>query len=91
MPLKVCGCETSPHGVGEQETVQVTPALLGSFTRVAVRPVLFVPSTVWVAGATVIPTDGTSSVAEVDLDVSVADVPVTVTVMSLAGGLAGAV
>jgi hypothetical protein len=43
------------------------------------------------AGATVIPTEGTSRVAKADWVASVADVPVRVTVMLLAGGVAGAV
>ena len=69
----------------------MTPALLGSLTTVAVSPVLFVPTTVGLGGATIIPTDGTRSVAEADFVLSVTDVPVTVTVKSLPGGVAGAV
>jgi hypothetical protein len=68
----------------------VTPAFVLSFTSVADNPVLFVPSTVTVAGATVIPTDGTSSVAEADFVASAAEVPVSVTVILLFGGVAGA-
>jgi hypothetical protein len=88
--LKDVEFETLPQAVSAHETVQLTPALVMSFTSVAVTPVFCVTSTVAVSGATAIPTDGTSSVAEADFVASVADVPVTVTVMLLAGGVAGA-
>lgn len=83
--------ETLPQGADEHETVQLTPWLFLLFTRVAVSGTLWVPTTVGVAGATAIPIDGTSRVAEADFVLSVADSPVAVTVMSLAGGVAGAV
>ena len=90
-PLTVDAGETLPHGADAHETAQLTPWLLLSFTRVAVSWALWVPTTVGVAGATAIPIDGTSSVAEADFVLSVADAPVAVTVISLAGGVVGAV
>ena len=89
-PLTVEVGDTPPHGADEQETAQVTPRLLLSFTSVAVRFALWVPSTVGDAGETVIATEGTSRAAEADLVASVTDVPVRVTVILLAGGVAGA-
>lgn len=90
-PLAVDVRDTVPHGVGEHETVQLTPLFPVSFISVAVRRVLPVPSTVPAAGTTVTPTEGTTKVADADLVVSVADVPVRVTVRLLAGGVVGAV
>ena len=90
-PLAVDVGETLPHGEDPHETVQVTPLLFLSFSRVAVNCTLWLPTTVGVAGATEIPTDGTTRVEEADFVLSVADVPVTVSVMSLAGGVVGAV
>ena len=91
MPLVVDRGETLPHGADEQEIVQVTPWLLVSFTSVAVSDVLWLPTTVGVAGVTEIPTEGTSNAAVPDFVASVADVPVTVTFILLAGGVTGAV
>jgi hypothetical protein len=65
--------------------------LVLSFTRVAVNATLFVPTTVAAAGATVIPIEGMSRLAEADLLLSVAEVAVTITVILLVGGVAGAV
>jgi hypothetical protein len=62
-----------------------------SFTSIAVNVTLFVPITVEAAGATVIPIEGMSRLAEADLLLSVAEVPVTITVVLLVGGVAGAV
>jgi len=88
-PLRLEVAERVPH-VG-QETVQVTPLLVVSFTSVAVNATFCVPSTVGAAGATAIPIDGMSRVAEADLVVSVTELPVRITVALLAGGVAGAV
>jgi hypothetical protein len=91
MPLRLDGAEVLPHGGAGQEIVQVTPWLLLSFTRVAVNGTVCVPRTAGAAGATVIPTDGMSRLAEADLLISVAEVPVTIAVILVAGGVAGAV
>jgi len=65
--------------------------LVLSFTRVAVNATLLVPTTVVAAGATEIPIEGISRLAEADLLLSVAEVAVTITVVLLVGGVAGAV
>ena len=91
IPLAVDVGETPPQVVEEQDTVQLTPLLVESFTSVAVRGVVALPSTIGAAGVTAIPTEGTVRFAEADLVASVAELPVTITVMLLAGGVAGAV
>jgi hypothetical protein len=90
-PLAVVVGETLPQGAVAHVTVQVTPLLLGSFTSVAVTCPVALASTLGVAGVTVTPTEGTITVAEADFVVSVAEVPVTVTLMLLAGNVVGAV
>jgi hypothetical protein len=90
-PLRLDDDEVLPHGAVGHETAQLTPWLVLSFTRVAVNATLFVPSTVAAAGATVIPIEGMSRLAEADLLLSVVEVAVTITVVSLVGGVAGAV
>ena len=79
-----------PHGAVEHVTVQVTPLLLGSFTSMAVSGPVALARTLGVVGVTVMPTEGTMTVADADFVVSVADVPVTVTLRLLAGSAAGA-
>ena len=88
--LKEVEFEISPQAMSAHATVHLTPALVMSFTSVAVTPVVLVTITVAVGGVTEIPTDGTSSVAEADFVGSVTEVPVTVTVILLTGGVAGA-
>ena len=82
--------DTLPHGAVAHVTVQVTPFPLESFTSVAVSGPVALASTLGAAGVTVRPTEGTMTVAEADFVVSVADVPVTVTLRLLAGKVAGA-
>jgi hypothetical protein len=81
-----------PHGVGEQDTVQVTPLFVGSFVTVAVNCAVAPACTVAVLGVTetVIPV-GTVTVADADAEVLATEVAVMVTVKLLAGGVAGAV
>lgn len=88
-PLAVLVGDTPPHGAVAHVTVQVTPLLLGSFTSVAVTCPVVLARTLGEAGATVTPTDGTITVAEADFVLSVAELPVTVTLMLLAGRVAG--
>src|SRR5712691_10130746 len=82
----------APQGAGEQETAQVTPLLDGSLSTVAVidaaPPICTAPG--W--GPCVIETAiaGTVTAAEVDPNGSATEVAATVTVRSLAGGVAGA-
>lgn len=90
-PLAVAVGETLPHGAVAHVTLHVTPLWLASFRSVAVSPAVVLASTLGAAGDTVIPTEGTTTVAEADFVASVAEVPVTVTLMLLAGSVAGAV
>lgn len=89
-PLAVAVGDTLPHGAAGHVTVQVTPFPLGSLKSVAVSGPVALASTLGAAGATVNPTEGTTTVAEADFVMSVADVPVTVTFKLLAGSVAGA-
>lgn len=82
--------DTLPHGAVAHVTVQVTPFPLGSFTSVAVSGPVALANTLGAAGAMVTPTEGTMTVAEADFVVSVADIPVTVTLRLLAGSVVGA-
>ena len=62
-----------------------------SLTSVAVKGKLCVPTTGGgAAGVTVIPIEGISRLAEADFVASVAEVPVRITVVLVAGGVAGA-
>lgn len=90
-PLAVPAGDTPPHGAVGHVTPQVTPLPLGSFASVAVSGAVVFASTLTVAGVRVTPTEGTITDAEADFVTSVAEVPVTVTVMLLAGSVAGAV
>jgi hypothetical protein len=90
-PLAVAVGETLPQGAVAHVTVQFTPLLLGSFTSVADSAAVVFASTFGAGGVTVTPTEGTTTVAEADFVESVAEVPVTVIVMLLAGNVAGAV
>jgi hypothetical protein len=85
-----------PHGVAEQDNVQVTPLFAESFVTVAVNCAVLPTCTVAVLGAmeTVIGGTvlaGTVIVAEADLVGSAAEVAVRITFRSLAGGVVGAV
>jgi hypothetical protein len=89
--LRLEEAEMLPHGGAEQDMFQVTPRLFVSFTSVAISATCWFPIKVGVAGSTVIPTEGTSRLAVADFVPSVAETPVSVTVVLLAGGVAGAV
>jgi hypothetical protein len=57
-PLAVAVGETVPHGVGEQDTVQVTPLFAGSLMTVAVNCAVAPACTVPVFGVTETPIAG---------------------------------
>ena len=80
-----------PHGVGEHDTVHVTPLFAGSLVTVAVNLAVAPACTVAVLGATETAIPGITTVAKADAEVLVTDVAVMVTVKLLAGGMAGAV
>lgn len=90
-PVAVDVGATLPHGAVEQDTVHVTPLLLGSPATVAINCTVAVSRTVAVVGATDTPTDGIVMVADADFVLSVIEVAVSVTVKLLAGGTVGAV
>jgi len=92
IPLRVGAAGILPHGAGEHDTAQVTPFPLGSLPTVAMMfGTVPIASTVAVAGVTAIVTEGTVIVTVAVFVESVNEVAVTVTVRSLAGGVAGAV
>src|SRR5260370_14999588 len=91
--------DTLPHGIpgspdtaGVHETFQVTPAFAASLLTVAVNCAVAPGCTVAVAGATdtVMPA-GTVIITEAVFVPSATEVAVSVTLRSLAGGIAGAV
>jgi hypothetical protein len=77
--------------VGEQVRDHVTPLLPGSAETVAETCVVPFPGTVLLATAMESTEDGIVTLAVAFLVLSVTEVAVNVTVMSLAGGVAGAV
>jgi hypothetical protein len=92
-PLAVVVGETVPHGVGEQDTVQVTPLFAESLVTVAVNCDVAPACTVAVLGVTETETvlAGIVMVAEAAFDESATEVAVTVTVKAAESGVVGAV
>ncbi len=90
-PFAVETGETLPHDPIAQDTAQVTPLLLASLVSVAVRVIAPPAGTVLADEATLIATDGTVIVAELDFVVSAIEVADSVTAKSFAGGLLGTV
>ena len=91
-PLAVAVGETVPHGVGEHDTVHVTPWFAGSLVTVAVNLAVALACTAAVLGETETAiAAGTVMVAEFDTEVLAAEVAVMVTVKLLVGGVVGAV
>ena len=91
VPLAVGPAGIEPHGAGAQETVQVTPLLVGSLLTVAVNGSVLVPSTLAVEGATVTCTPRTCIVPDAEMEELAVDVAVKVTVRPAKGGEEGAV
>ena len=79
-----------PHGVGEHDTVHVTPLFAGSLVTVAVNLAVAPACTVAVLGATETAIPGITTVAKDDTEVLATEVAVIVTVKLLAGGVTGA-
>ena len=90
-PLAVAVGETVPHGVGEHDTVQVTPLFAGSLLTVAVNCAVAAACTVAELGVTETVVPGTVMIAAFNTEVLATEVAVRVTVKLLAGGVAGAV
>jgi hypothetical protein len=92
-PLGVAGGETVPHGVGEHDTVQVTPLFAESLVTVAVNCDVAPACTVSVLGVTETETvlAGIVMVAEAAFDESATEVAVIVTVKAAESGVVGAV
>jgi hypothetical protein len=94
LPLNVTAGAIEPqpgeHGTPACDSVQLTPALFPSFATVAVNCCVPFTGTLAEGGATATVIAGTVIGAEIDFEVSAAEVAVMVTVMLLAGG-AGAV
>src|SRR5215831_20964566 len=91
VPLAVGPAGIEPHGAGAQETLQVTPLLVGSLLTVAVNGSVLVPSTLAVEGATVTCTPRTCIVPDAEMEELAVDVAVKVTVRPAKGGEEGAV
>lgn len=90
-PFAVETGETLPQDPVAQDTAQVTPLLLASLVTAAVRVVAPPAGTVLADEATLIATDGTVIVAELDFVVSAIEVADSVTAKSFAGGSLGTV
>jgi len=91
-PLRVAVGKTLPQGASEQDTLHVTPLLVGSLpTAAMIFGTLSVASTLTVDGVTEMVTYGTVMVTAADLVVSATDVAITFTVRSLEDGVAGGV
>ena len=77
--------EIEPQALVEQESVQVTPLLLGSFAIVAVNCCVVVATIVGDCGWTSTVMAGTVAVAEAALKVFATEIAVMETIRSLAG------
>lgn len=91
VPLGVVVGKTEPHWATEHVTLQVTPAVAGSWATVAVSCAVAPDCTLAVAGATVTVIAGIVTVIVLFFVLSATEDTVMVTVRSLAGGVVGAV
>ena len=80
-----------PQGAGVQETLQVTPLLVGSLVTVAMNGCVLLHSTLAVEGASVTCTPSTCIVPDAEIEELAVDVAVKVTVRPASGGEEGAV
>lgn len=90
-PLAVDIADKVPQGVGEQLRVHAIPLPPGSGVAVAETCVVPLPGTVLLTSVTATTEAGIVTLAVAVLVLSVTEVAVNVTVISLAGGVAGAV
>jgi hypothetical protein len=84
-PLAVPVGKTEPHGVGEHDTVQLTPLFAGSLLTVAVNCAVAAACTDAEFGVTTTETPGIVMVTEPDTVGSLTEAAVTVTCKSLNG------